>query len=108
MSEREKVESIVLISEPSQDSLDEGQLVAYESHRWKSLKWLARQGKNTHVQRSTHTRHTSPHRPSMRRWVLSLVGRSVSSEGFYAVLCDAELDPFDSCLDLNEGIIGKN
>jgi integrase len=42
----EKVEGIVLIPGPSRDFLNERQRVAYESHRRKLLKWLARQGKN--------------------------------------------------------------
>lgn len=42
----EKIEGIVLIPEPSRDCLNERQLVAYENHRRKFLKWLARQGKN--------------------------------------------------------------
>ncbi|MCU4799619.1 site-specific integrase [Halobacteria archaeon HArc-gm2] len=46
MSEPEKVEGIVLISGPSSQYLNERQLIAYEGHRKKLIKWLARMGKD--------------------------------------------------------------
>ncbi|QGA83020.1 site-specific integrase [Halomicrobium sp. LC1Hm] len=46
MSERAKVEGIVLIYEPTEDYLNERQLIAYRNHREKLIKWLARQGKD--------------------------------------------------------------
>jgi hypothetical protein len=45
MSEREKVESIVLIYSTAGDRLNERQRVAYKGHRKKFIKWLAKQGK---------------------------------------------------------------
>ncbi len=46
MNEREKVEGIVLICEPTEEYLNERQRVTYRSHREKLIKWLARQGKD--------------------------------------------------------------
>lgn len=46
MSKPEKVEGIVIISEPARDYLNERQLIAYKSHREDLIKWLSRMGKN--------------------------------------------------------------
>ncbi|MFO7926754.1 MAG: hypothetical protein ACQET5_15915 [Halobacteriota archaeon] len=46
MSEREKVEGIVLIYEPVEEYLNQREIVAYRNHRERLIKWLATQGKN--------------------------------------------------------------
>lgn len=46
MSEREKVEGIVLIYEPVEEYLNERERIAYKNHREKFIRWLATQGKN--------------------------------------------------------------
>lgn len=46
MNERVKVEGIVLIYEPTEAYLNQCQRVAYEGHRKKLIKWLAKQGKD--------------------------------------------------------------
>ncbi len=47
MSEREKVEGIVLIYAPTEAYLNTRQEVAYRSHREKLIKWLARRCSDT-------------------------------------------------------------
>lgn len=42
----EKVEGIVLMPEPSRESLDEHQLVDYRDHRQKFVKWALNVGKD--------------------------------------------------------------
>jgi integrase len=46
MSEREKVEGIVLIYEPVEDYLNSRQRIAYREHRRKYISWLAREGQD--------------------------------------------------------------
>ena len=46
MDERAKVEGIVLIYEPTEEYLNQRQRVAYEGHRKKLIRWLAKQGKD--------------------------------------------------------------
>jgi len=46
MIERDKVEGIVLIYEPTAEYLNKRQRVAYRGHRKKLIKWLAEQGKD--------------------------------------------------------------
>jgi len=45
MSERGKVEGIVLIPEPVESKLNERELVSYKKHRERFIRWLATQGK---------------------------------------------------------------
>jgi hypothetical protein len=45
VDEREKVEAIVLIYEPTDAYLNERQRVAYRGHPKKLIKWLSKQGK---------------------------------------------------------------
>ena len=46
MSEREKVEGIVLIYEPVEEYLNSRQRIAYREHRRKYIRWLAQEGKD--------------------------------------------------------------
>lgn len=46
MNERERVQGVVLIYEPTEKYLNSRQRVAYRGHREKFIKWLAKQGKD--------------------------------------------------------------
>jgi integrase len=46
MSEREKVEGIVLIHQPTEEYLNSRQRIAYREHRRKYIKWLATRGQD--------------------------------------------------------------
>ena len=46
MSNRDRVQSIVLIHAPVEERLNQRELVAYKSHREKLIRWLATQGKD--------------------------------------------------------------
>lgn len=46
MSKPDKYENVVLISEPSQEYLNERQKIAYKGHRKKLIQWLKQEGKD--------------------------------------------------------------